>query len=81
LAIPDGRNYSYPSWQFEGRGVLAGLPTVLATLQGADPWQQIAFVLTPQPEFGDQRPLDQLRAGAVSAVLRVTRRRDGAGCA
>ena len=81
LAIPDERGYSYPSWQFEGRGVLAGLPTVLAALPGADPWQQVAFVLTPQTEFGDQRPLDQLRAGAVSEVLRVARRRDGIGCA
>ena len=23
LALPDARGYSYPSWQFEGRGVLA----------------------------------------------------------
>ena len=81
LAIPDARGYTYPSWQFEGRGVLAGLPTVLATLPGADRWQQIAFVLTPQAALGGQRPLDQLRAGAVRAVLRVARRRDGAGCA
>ena len=71
LAIPDGRGYTYPNWQFEGRGVLAGLPTVLAALQGTDPWQQVAFVLTPQAALGDQRPLDQLRAGAVSAVVRV----------
>ncbi len=60
LALPDGRGYRYPSWQFEGRGVLAGLPTVLAALQGADPWQQMAFVLTPQAALGGQRPLDQL---------------------
>ena len=74
LAIPDERGYSYPSWQFEGRGVLAGLPTVLAALQGANPWQQVAFVLTPHAALGDQRPLDQLRAGAVSAVVRVAQR-------
>src|ERR671932_256223 len=79
LALPDARGYSYPIWQFEGRGVLAGLPTVLAALHGADVWQQVAFVLTPQAALGDQRPLDQLRAGAVSEVLRVARRRDGAG--
>ena len=74
LAIPDERGYRYPNWQFEGRGVLAGLPTVLAALQGADSWQQAAFVLTPQAALGDQRPLDQLRAGAVSAVVRVAQR-------
>ncbi len=79
LAVPDAQGYHYPSWQFEGRGVLAGLPTVLAALEGADPWQQVAFVLTPQAALGGQRPLDQLRAGAVSEVLRVARRRDGAG--
>ncbi len=54
--------------------MLAGLPTVLAALQGTDPWQQVAFVLTPQAALGDQRPLDQLRAGAVSAVVRVAQR-------
>jgi hypothetical protein len=74
LAIPDGRGYRYPSWQFEGRGVLAGLPTVLAALPGADAWQQVAFVLTPQAGLGGQRPLDQLRAGAVSAVVRLAQR-------
>ncbi len=36
LAIPDEQGYRYPSWQFEGRGVLAGLPTVLAALQPVD---------------------------------------------
>ncbi len=81
LAIPDGRGYRYPSWQFEGRGVLAGLPTVLAALQGADAWQQVAFVLTPQAALGGQRPLDQLRAGAVSEVLRVARHGNAGGYA
>ena len=81
LALPDARGYSYPIWQFEGRGVLAGLPTVLAALHGADAWQQVAFVLTPQAALGDHRPLDQLRAGAVSEVLRVARGRDGGGYA
>ena len=57
-------------WEDEQCAMLK-LPMVLAALQGADPWQQVAFVLTPQTEFGDQRPLDQLRAGAVSAVVRV----------
>ncbi len=52
----------------------SGAPTVLAALQGADPWQQVAFVLTPQAALGGQRPLDQLRAGAVSAVVRVAQR-------
>ena len=61
--------------------MLAALLTALAALQGADPWQQVAFVLTPQAALGDQRPLDQLRAGAVSAVLQAARRRDGTGCA
>lgn len=73
LGVPDNRGYSYPIWQFEGRGLLAGLPTVLAALRRADPWQQVAFVLMPHAELGDQCPLDHLRAGDVGAVLRAAR--------
>ena len=43
--------------------MLAELLTVLAALPGIDPGQQVTVVLTPQAALGDQRPLDQLRAG------------------
>ena len=70
LAVPDAQGYRYPSWQFEGRGLLSGLPTVLQALRATpDPWDQLGFFLTPHAQLGGQRPLDLLRAGALEAVL------------
>ena len=70
LAVPAAQGYHYPSWQFEGRGLLSGLPTVLQALRATpDPWDQLGFFLTPQAQLGGQRPLDLLRAGALEEVL------------
>ena len=53
-----------------------GRPTVHAYTRAAHTVMAAAavFVLTPQAALGDQRPVDQLRAGAVSAVVRVAQR-------
>ncbi len=73
LAVPDTSGYQYPVWQFEGRGQLAGLPTVLEALRDRDPWQQLQFLLLPNAELDGQRPLDLIRHGALRAVLLAAR--------
>ncbi len=74
LAVPDKSGYQYPVWQFEGRGQLTGLPTVLEALHDRDPWQQLQFLLLPNAELDGARPLDLLRHGAMREVLLAARR-------
>src|SRR3954470_16247595 len=45
LAVQVDHGFLYPVWQFEGRGQLAGVPTVLQALAGLEPWVQLAFFL------------------------------------
>lgn len=73
LAVPCEHGFAYPSWQFEGRGMLSGFPTVLGALRGYEPHRQLAFFLTSQPGLNGQTPLDALRAGEIEAVLQITR--------
>ncbi len=77
LALPDTSGYQYPAWQFEGRGQLTGLPTVLEALRDRDPWQQLQFLLLPNAELDGQRPLDLLRHGALREVLLAARSLSG----
>ncbi len=73
LAVPCGNGFVYPAWQFEGRGMLSGFPTVLGALRGHDPTSQLAFFVTPHHGLEGRTPLDALRAGDLEAVLRIAR--------
>src|SRR3954452_5398639 len=69
LAVPLKNGFGYPVWQFDGRGFLSGLATVLRALDGDDPWQHVVFFLTPNCRLDGQRPLDALRDGHQQKVL------------
>jgi hypothetical protein len=73
LAVPCDHGFAYPSWQFEGRGILSGFPTVLGALRSHDPNSQLAFFLTSHAGLNGRTPLDALRAGELDAVLKLTR--------
>jgi hypothetical protein len=73
LAVPCDNGFAYPSWQFEGRGMLSGFPTVLSVLRGHDPAAQLAFFVTPHESIQHRTPLDALRSGDLEAVVRVAR--------
>jgi hypothetical protein len=64
----------YPLWQFEGTGLVHGLPDVLALFpeQAVDGWTLAAWLRTPEPELGEA-PLDLLARGEVETVLTVAR--------
>jgi biotin operon repressor len=63
------RGYAYPAWQFEDGRTIEDLEQVLKTLQGHDPWMQMAFFLNGNERLGGRSPLEVLRAGDSSRVL------------
>jgi hypothetical protein len=71
LALPVGRAYLYPVWQFDERGrggVVSGLEEVLGSFGVEDAWMKASFFLRQNGRLGDQRPLDALRDGEIEAV-------------
>jgi hypothetical protein len=72
LALTQGRRgYSYPSFQFENGKTLDGLEEVLRNLSALDPWMQIRFFTSPQERLGSKTPIEALRSGRVSDVVRA----------
>jgi hypothetical protein len=64
----------YPLWQFEGSGVVADLPEVLALFpeDAVDGWTLAAWLRTPDPELGES-PFDALARGETDRVRVVAR--------
>lgn len=67
----------YPLWQFEGGGVLPGLPEVLETAGYAPErpstgWVLASWLATEDPELGGA-PRELLAAGRLEPVLRAAR--------
>lgn len=76
LAVPVGRGYRYPAWQFDERGrggVLPGLEEVLESFGVEEPWMRASFFLRRNGRLDDRRPLDVLREGEMEAVKRAAR--------
>jgi len=76
LALPVGRAYLYPVWQFDERGrggVLAGLEEVLGSFGVEDAWMRASYFLRKNGRLDDKRPLDALRDGEIESVERAAR--------
>lgn len=74
LALPVGRAYLYPVWQFDERGrggVLGGLEEVLGSFGVEDAWMRASFFLRENGRLDDKRPLDALRDGEIKGVERA----------
>jgi hypothetical protein len=72
LALTQGRRgYSYPSFQFENGKTLDGLEEVLGNLSALDPWMQVRFFTSPHERLGSKTPIEALRSGRVSDVVRA----------
>lgn len=70
LAVPVGRGYRYPAWQFDERGrggVVSGLEEVLESFGVEEPWMRASFFLRRNGR------LDVLREGEMEAVKRAAR--------
>jgi hypothetical protein len=72
LGLTTGRHgYRYPTWQFTQSGVIPGLEEVLRALAPYDPWMQAAFFLGSNPRLKGKSPLETLKAGQLSIVLKA----------
>lgn len=68
-------HWIYPTWQFDGAGVLPGLADVLAAFRGHPAWSVATWVTTPMPELDDRSGAEWLAAGRdPAAVLDLARR-------
>jgi excisionase family DNA binding protein len=71
LAVPDGRAFRFPRWQFDENSetsLVPGLREVLAVMD-ASPLRKAAWFIRQNPTLENRRPVDVLRAGDVAAVL------------
>ncbi|MGI9196856.1 MAG: hypothetical protein ACR2KE_05275 [Candidatus Nanopelagicales bacterium] len=74
LRTGNGRVY-YPAFQFANGRPIAGLAEVLAALDEhlVSRWTLASWLVSPEGDLDDVRPIDALRAGDVEHVLRVAR--------
>ena len=77
LATGSGR-VVYPAFQFRGRQLVRGLGQVLTELPESlvSRWTLASWLVTPERDLGDRRPIDVLfdqDPGGVEAVVRVAR--------
>jgi hypothetical protein len=81
LAVPVGKLWLFPAWQFDPDApdsVLPGLATVLRALNNLSPLEQWAWLRTPKPAFDGRAPVELMRGGDVDRVVALAR---GAGVA
>jgi hypothetical protein len=72
LGLDAGRHgFRYPAWQFARTGTIDGVEQALAALKYLDPWMQQAFMLGKNTRLSDKRPIDVLRAGDASSVVKA----------
>jgi hypothetical protein len=75
LALPAGKDYRYPAWQFAGGATLPGLKDVLRALGDIDPWAKYRFFTTPSFTLGGRTPLERLKSKAgLGRVLQAAER-------
>jgi hypothetical protein len=70
LAVDDGGELRYPSWQFDPdgeRGVVAGLPEVLAALR-VEPLSKARWLTRPSALFEGRTPLQALKEREMDRV-------------
>lgn len=69
IALPAGRAYVYPVWQFIPGKTLPGLEKVLQCLQVRDPWMQAAWMINSNSRLNERSPLELLREGNLEVVI------------
>lgn len=73
LAIKSGRQYAYPSFQFEEGGILEGVQEVLRSLKVMGDWTKFNFLVSRDSGLGNRTPLQALQEGEIEKVKRLAR--------
>ncbi|HEV2129520.1 MAG TPA: hypothetical protein VGR27_00370 [Longimicrobiaceae bacterium] len=74
LAVPQPNGeFLYPACQFTEAGVVAGLDRFLKAFTAAEPWTQLAVLLSPGPGLEGRSPLEALHAADVEGAMSVAR--------
>lgn len=76
LALPKNDGYEFPAFQFSGDGQpLAGLPEILQLLLplATSAYTVAGWLVAPEAELENARPIELLRRGAVEAVETAAR--------
>jgi hypothetical protein len=69
------RRWIYPTWQFDGPDVMAGLPAVLAAFGDQPAWSVATWLTTPRHDLDDETAVEWLRRGRDrETLLRLARR-------
>ncbi|MGH7972909.1 MAG: hypothetical protein ACREIC_29695 [Limisphaerales bacterium] len=60
----------FPSWQFAGMEVLPGVEEILHIFRSENHWRVLKYFLAKRHSLSEQRPLDLLRRGEITQVIK-----------
>jgi hypothetical protein len=77
IALPLPGGTAYPACQLEIGGMVSGLSNALRSMPIRSPWMRLEWLLSPDPALGGASPIEALRRGNVTEVIRVARSHRG----
>jgi len=72
VKAPGGR-VGFPTVQFTASGPVKGMRELVKAFPSENPWMLLNFLIHPDDQLGDRRPIDVLKAGDVDVVVRAAR--------
>jgi hypothetical protein len=76
---PEGEQYVYPKWQFDGGSVIPGLREVLLNFPDKSPWARASFLLNSHLSHSMGTPIAGLKKGRLADVLVLVHHLDEQG--
>jgi hypothetical protein len=76
---PEGEQYVYPKWQFDGGSVVPGLSKILFNFPDKSPWSQASFLLNSHLSHSLGTPIAGLKKGRLADVLALVNHLDKQG--
>ena len=61
----------FPAFQFTTDGPIEGMSELVRSFPSNNRWMLLNFLVHPDDQLGDRRPIDVLKAGDVAAVVRA----------
>jgi hypothetical protein len=60
----------FPRWQFDGQEILPGVEEILHVFRSDNHWRVLKYFLSKRHSLTEQRPLDLLRRGEITQVIK-----------